>query len=73
MVAPILFKVAQKVGLRSIPSLSKVMKMIRQMSRYLAPAAVATALGIELGELATLITANSRRRRRQINPAIPER
>jgi hypothetical protein len=69
LVAPILFRIAQATGSRSIPSLQRAMTMIRQMGRYLAPAAVATSLGISLTDLAVLVTQNSRRRRRHINPA----
>lgn len=68
-IPPILFKIAQTIGLRYLPSLSKVMRMVRQMSKYLAPTAVATALGIELSELAKLITVASTKKRRHINPA----
>jgi len=63
------FLVAQKLGLKSIPSLQRVMQMVRQMSKYLSPAAVAVALGLELGQLATIIAASNRRKRRHVNPA----
>jgi hypothetical protein len=63
------FKVAQKVGLRSVPSLQRMMAMIRKMAKFLAPAAVAAALGITLDEMAQVITANSRKKRRRMNPA----
>lgn len=65
----ILFTVGRQLGMRGVPSLQKVMRMIRQMSRYMTPAAVAAALGIGVDQLATIITANSRRKRRRMNPA----
>jgi hypothetical protein len=66
---PILFKIAQGLGLRSIPSLPKAIAWIRSMGKYMAPAAIAASLGIGLDELATLITANARKGRRRMNPA----
>ena len=63
------FTIAQTLGLKAIPSLQRAMQMIRQMSKYLSPAAVAAALGLEIGQLATLIAASNRRKRRHVNPA----
>ena len=63
------FKIAQKVGLRGIPSLPRMMSMVRSLAKSLSPAATAVALGIGLDELATLMTASSRRKRRRMNPA----
>lgn len=65
----ILFTIGRQLGMRGVPSLQKVMRMIRQMSRYMLPPAVAAALGIGVDQLATIITANSRRKRRRMNPA----
>lgn len=63
-------KVATRLGLRSLPSLQKMMRMVRSMAKNgLAPAAVAAALGIAVDELATLITAQARRKTRRMNPA----
>lgn len=67
--APILFAIAQKLGLRRIPSLVRAMEMIRKMAKWLSPAATATALGISVADLATLMAANARKKRRRINPA----
>lgn len=70
VVQPILFKIATKLGLRRMPSLQTAMNMIRKMAKLLAsPEAVAVALGITTAELATLITANSAKKRRRMNPA----
>lgn len=68
IVAPILFKIAQTLGLRRLPSLSYAMAMIRKMAKYLPPAATAAAIGISMSELATLMAANARKKRRKINP-----
>lgn len=64
-----LFTIAQTLGLRGVPSLQRAMSMVRSMSKYLSPAAVATALGLEIGQLAALIAASNRRKRRHVNPA----
>lgn len=66
--APILFKIAQTIGLRSLPSLQRAMEIVRKLSKMLSPAATALALGITMGELATLMTASAKRRRRRMNP-----
>ena len=63
------FTIAQTLGLKAIPSLQRAMQIVRQMSKYLSPAAVAAALGLEIGQLATLIAASNRRKRRHVNPA----
>lgn len=71
MTAPILFKVASKIGRRV--SLTGTIAMIRKMGKFLMdPAAIAVALGITVGELATLITAHSARRTRHMNAANPK-
>lgn len=68
--APILAKIAVKLGLRARPSLTRAMEMIRKAAKILtSPEAVATALGITVAELASLITASSARKRRRMNPA----
>lgn len=66
---PILMKIAARLGLRGIPSATRAMQIVRNMAKYLSPAATATALGLTMGELATLITASQRRKRRRMNPA----
>lgn len=64
------FKMAQKLGLRGIPSLKRMMGMVKQLAKAgLAPAAIAAALGIGVDELATLITAQARKKRRRMNVA----
>lgn len=64
------FKVAQKLGLKGIPSLKRMMGMVRSLAKTgLAPAAVAAALGIGVDELASLITAQARKKRRRMNVA----
>jgi hypothetical protein len=68
-VAMILFTIAQKLGLKRVPSLGTVMSMIRKMAKMLSPAAVAAALGIGIADLSTLLTANARKKRRRVNPA----
>lgn len=68
MTAPILFRIAQKLGRRI--SLTGSIAMIRKMGKFLMdPAAIAVALGITVGELATLITAHSARKTRHMNAA----
>lgn len=71
MTAPILFRIASKIGRRV--SLTGAIAMIRKMGKFLMdPAAIAVALGISVGELATLITAHSARRTRHMNAANPK-
>lgn len=68
--APILAKIAVKLGLRARPSLTRAMDMIRKAAKLLqSPEAVAAALGITVAELAQLITASNARKRRRMNPA----
>lgn len=68
--APILTKIAVKLGLRSRPSLTRAMTMIRKGAKLLtSPEALSAALGITVAELATLITASNSRKRRSMNPA----
>lgn len=70
MTAPILTKIAVKLGLRARPSLTRAMEMVRKAAKILtSPEAVATALGITVAELATLITTSNARKRRRMNPA----
>lgn len=70
LTAPILAKIAVKLGLRSRPSLTRAMDMVRKAAKLLtSPEAVATALGITVAELATLITTSNARKRRRMNPA----
>lgn len=70
MTAPILTKIAVKLGLRARPSLTRAMDMVRKAAKILtSPEAVATALGITVAELATLITTSNARKRRRMNPA----
>ena len=68
--APILIKIAQFLGRRTM-SLRSAINMIRKMGKFLEPAAIATALGITIGELATLITAHTNIPRRRMNPFNP--
>jgi hypothetical protein len=68
--APILAKIAVKLGLRSRPSLNRAMDLIRKSAKILtSPEAVAAALGVTVAELAQLITAHGARKRRRMNPA----
>lgn len=68
--APILTKIAVKLGLRARPSLTRAMEMVRKAAKLLqSPEAVAAALGITVAELASLITASNARKRRRMNPA----
>ena len=70
LTAPILAKIAVKLGLRARPSLTRAMDMVRKAAKLLtSPEAVAAALGITVGELATLITTSNARKRRRMNPA----
>lgn len=70
LTAPILQKIAVKLGLRARPSLNRAMEMVRKAAKILtSPEAVATALGITVAELATLITTSNARKRRRMNPA----
>jgi len=68
--APILAKIAVKLGLRARPSLNRAMDLIRKGAKLLqSPEAVAAALGVTVAELATLITTSNARKRRRMNPA----
>ena len=64
----LLAKVAAQLGRRGI-TLSRVVGIIRAGLRYLSPAAVAVSLGLEVAELAILLSANNARKRRRMNPA----
>lgn len=68
-IAPILFKIAQTIGLSRMPSLQRAMEIIRRMAKYLSPAITATALGITISEMGMLMAANARKKKRRINPA----
>lgn len=68
--APILAKIAVKLGMRARPSLNRAIEIIRKTAKLLqSPEAVAVALGITTAELASLIVAHNSRKRRQMNPA----
>lgn len=66
--APVLFKIAQKLGLRRVPSMARAVEMVKKMSKWLSPAATAVALGIGVDELGQLIAASQRRKSRRMNP-----
>lgn len=69
-VAPILTKIAVKLGLRAKPSLNRAIEIVRKAGKLLqSPEAVAVALGISTAELANLIVSSQARRRRRMNPA----
>lgn len=68
--APILAKMAVKLGLRARPSLNRAMEIVRKTAKLLtSPEATAAALGVTVAELAQLITAHGARRHRRMNPA----
>lgn len=68
--APVLTKIAVKLGLRAKPSLNRAMEIIRKTAKILgSPEAVAVALGLTTAELAQIITTAQARRRRRMNPA----
>lgn len=68
--APILAKIAAKLGLRNRPSLQRAIDIVRKAAKILqSPEAVAVALGITTAELATLIVSHNARKRRTMNPA----
>lgn len=70
LVAPILLKIATKLGYKRLPTLRRVITMVRKMAKFLmSPEAVAAALGITAAELASLIVADNQRKRRRMNPA----
>lgn len=67
-VLPILIKIAQTLGTRAIPSLTKALNMIRSLGKaLLSPQAIAVALGITVDELARLIVASRQVKRRRMN------
>lgn len=66
---PILMKIAATMGLRSLPSLSRAMSIVRKLGKMLSPAATAAALGLSMTDLAMLMTASARKKRRSMNPA----
>jgi hypothetical protein len=69
VVAPILIKIAEKLGRRTL-SLRQAVRIVRRMGKVITdPAAIAFALGISTSELAELIFADSQRPRRRMNPA----
>lgn len=68
--APILAKIAVKLGLRARPSLKRAIEIVRKAAKILqSPEAVAVALGITTAELATLIVSHNSRKQRHMNPA----
>lgn len=70
LLLPIITKIASFLGLKSLPTLKRVMGYIRGLAKTgLGPAAVAAALGITVDELARLIIADKQRKRRRMNPA----
>jgi len=68
MVAPILIKIAEATGRRSM-TLRQAVKIVRKTGTFLGPAAAAGALGITLSEMAELIFVDASRPRRRMNPA----
>ena len=68
MLAPILIKIAQTLGRRTM-TLRQAVKIIRRTGKFLGPAGVAAAIGITVAELAELIVADQARPRRRMNPA----
>ena len=67
-IQPILIKIATFLGRRTL-TLKETIKIIRRFSKLLAPAAIATVLGITVVELGQLILADAQRPRRRMNPA----
>lgn len=68
VIQPILIKIATFLGRRTL-TLRETIKMIRRFSKLLAPAAIASVLGITVVELGTVILADASRPRRRMNPA----
>lgn len=64
----LLAKVASYLGRKNI-TLSRVVSLVRAWGRFLGPLSVATALGLEVAELAILLSAHSSKKRRRMNPA----
>lgn len=64
----LLAKVAAALGRKGI-TLSRVVSLVRSWGRFLGPTAVATSLGLEVAELAILLSAHSAKKRRRMNPA----
>lgn len=65
----LLQKIAAQLGRKGI-TLSKAVDMARKLGKFFtSPEAIATYMGIAVGELALLITAHSARKRRRMNPA----
>lgn len=64
----LLAKVAAALGRKGI-TLQRVVSLVRSWGRFLGPAAVATSLGLEVAELAILLSASASRKRRRMNPA----
>lgn len=65
----ILPKIAAALGRRGI-TLSKAIELARKLGKFFtSPEAIALYMGITVSELAQLITANSARKRRRMNPA----
>lgn len=70
-VAPILLKIAQKLGRPSM-SIRGSLRLAKRLGKFMAPAAVATALGITTTELADLILVGTQMPRRRMNPFNPK-
>jgi len=68
MTAPILIKIAETLGRRSM-TLRQAVRIIRRTGQFLGPAAAAAAVGITLSEMAELIFVDASRPRRRMNPA----
>lgn len=67
-VQPILIKMAGFLARRSI-TLRAAITLISRLGKFMAPAAVAGAVGLSVAELADLIIASKAVRRRRTNPA----
>ena len=65
----LLTKIAATLGRRGI-TLSSAVELARKLGKFFtSPEAIATYMGLAVGELALLITAHSARKRRRMNPA----
>lgn len=68
-IPPILFKIAEALGLTHLPTVPYVVALFKKLAKYLTPALIATTLGIGLDELARVLTYSQRRKRRRMNVA----
>jgi hypothetical protein len=64
----ILQKIAINKGLSAVPSLQRIMAVVRRATPILGWVVVAQGLGIAVEELASLVMGNATRRRRRMNP-----